>query len=82
MLTLSPKIKSNLTGYDLNERADTCMTKPLGRTPETNTATLLASCTPVSGEGNGSPRQYSCLENPVDREAWQDTVHGIAKSWT
>ena len=26
--------------------------------------------------------QYSCLENPMDREAWQATVHGVAKSWT
>ena len=35
-----------------------------------------------SGEGNGNPLQYSCLENPMDRGAWQDTVHGVAKSWT
>ena len=34
------------------------------------------------GEGNGSPLQYSCLKNPMDRGAWQATVHGIAKSWT
>ena len=33
-------------------------------------------------EGNGYPLQYSCLENPMDRRAWQATVHGIAKSWT
>jgi len=26
--------------------------------------------------------QYSCLENPMDRKAWPDTVHGVAKSWT
>ena len=31
------------------------------------------------GEGNGNPLQYSCLENPVDRGAWQATVHGVAK---
>ena len=35
----------------------------LGRSPE---------------EGNGNPLQYSCLENPMDRGAWQDTVHGVA----
>ena len=29
--------------------------------------------------GNGNPLQYSCLENPVDREAWQATVHGVEK---
>ena len=34
------------------------------------------------GEGNGNPLQYSHLENPMDREAWWATVHGIAKSWT
>ena len=34
------------------------------------------------GEGNSNPLQYSCLENPMDRVAWQATVHGVAKSWT
>ena len=33
-------------------------------------------------EGNGNPLQYSCLENPMDRRAWQATVHGVAKSGT
>ena len=37
---------------------------------------------PHSGEGNGTPLQYSCLENPMDRGAWQAAVHGVAKSWT
>ena len=31
------------------------------------------------GEGNGNPLQCSCLENPMDRGAWQATVHGVAK---
>ena len=31
---------------------------------------------------NGNPLQYSCLENPMDRGAWQATVQGVAKSWT
>ena len=34
------------------------------------------------GEGNGSLLQYSCLENPMDRGAWQATVHGIINSQT
>ena len=34
------------------------------------------------GEGNGNSLQYTCLENPMDRGAWQDIVHGVAKSWT
>ena len=32
--------------------------------------------------GNGCPLQYSCLENPMDRGAWQVTVRGVAKSQT
>ena len=35
-----------------------------------------------AGEGNGSPLQYSCLENPMDGRAWWATVHGVAKSRT
>jgi len=34
------------------------------------------------GVGNGNPLHYSCLENPMDREAWQATVHEVAKSQT
>ena len=34
------------------------------------------------GEGHGNPLQYSCLENPMDREAGWAMVHRIAKSWT
>ena len=33
-------------------------------------------------EGNGTPLQYSCLENPMDGGAWWASVHGVAKSWT
>ena len=34
------------------------------------------------GEGNGTPLQYSCLENPMDGGAWWAAVHGVAESWT
>ena len=33
-------------------------------------------------EGNGYPRQYSCLESSMDRGTWWATVHGVTKSWT
>ena len=60
-----------LSGSDSKESAcnagDPGSTPGLGRSP---------------GEGNGNPLQYSCLENPMDREAWQATVHGVAKSRT
>ena len=32
------------------------------------------------GEGHGNPLQYSCLENPMDKRAWQAAVHGVTKS--
>ena len=34
------------------------------------------------GEGNGTPLQYSCLENPMDGGAWEAAVHGVTKSRT
>ena len=34
------------------------------------------------GEGNGTPLQYSCLETPMDREAWEAAIHGVTKSQT
>ena len=34
------------------------------------------------GEGNGNPLQYSCLGNPMDRVAWQATVHRVTKTQT
>ena len=35
-----------------------------------------------SGGGHGNPLQYSCLENPMDRGAWQATAHRVTKSQT
>ena len=43
---------------------DTCLIPGLERSP---------------GEGNGKSLQYSCLGNPMDRGAWQTTVHGVVK---
>ena len=41
---------------------------------------MLSNC--GAEEGNGTPLQYSCLENPMDGGAWCAAVHGVAKSWT
>ena len=51
----------------------TCNAGDSGSTP---------GCRRSPGGGNGNPLQYSCLENPMDRGAWQATVHGVAKSQT
>ena len=40
----------------------------------------IASLERSPGEGNGKPLQYPCLENPMNRGAWWDAVHGITKS--
>ena len=53
------------------------VTKPWSRTAE-----LLPSAVYWAGEGNGTPLQYSCLENPMDQGAWWAAVHGVAKSRT
>ena len=50
---------------NVGDAIDTVSISGLGRSP---------------GEGNGNPLQYSCLENPMDKEAWRATVHGVAKS--
>ena len=50
-----------------------CNSRDLGSVPESGRS---------PGEGNGNPLQYSCLENSIDRGAWQATVHGVAKSQT
>ena len=39
-------------------------------------------CRVTDEGGNDNPFQYSCLENPMDRRAWQAMVHGVAKNWT
>ena len=52
---------------------DSCNTQNLGS---------ISGSGSSPGEGNGNPLQYSCLENPMDRGAWQATVHRVAKSWT
>ena len=54
-------------------KASACNAGDLGSTPGSGRS---------PGEGNGNQLQYSCLETPMDREAWQTTVHGVAKSQT
>jgi len=39
----------------------------------------MCVCMCVCGEGNGTPLQYFCLENPVDGGAWWAAVHGVAR---
>ena len=56
-----------------NSPANTGDTRDMGSIPESGRSL---------GVGNGSPLQYSYLENPMDRGVWKATAHGIAKSRT
>ena len=47
-----------------------------------HTETLYPRMSLREGKGNGTPLQSSCLENPMDEEAWWAAVHGVAKSRT
>ena len=46
------------------------------------TVEIVADFILGGSKGNGTPLQYSCLENPMDGGAWWATVHGVAESWT
>ena len=46
----------------------------------THSLNLFSETITCIGEGNGTPLQYSCLENPMNRGAWWAAVHGVAKS--
>ena len=52
------------------------------RLPMQETSVLIPGLEKSPGEGNSSPLQYCCLENPVDRGAWWATVHEVVKSQT
>ena len=56
------------------------------RNPPANAGDLKDACSIPGlarspGAGYGTPLQYSCLESPTDIEAWQATVHRVAKNW-
>ena len=55
---------------------------PDGSVAYTGAMDLIPGSGRSSGEGNGNPLQYSCLEDPVDRGAWWATAHGVAESDT
>ena len=42
----------------------------------------LCKLSKISGEGNGTPLQYCCLENHMDGGPWRAAAHGVTKSWT
>ena len=55
---------------------------PPANTGDTREAGSIPGLGRSPGVGNGSPLQYSCLENSMDRGDWWATVYGVTKSWT
>ena len=56
--------------WGMSGKESTCSTGDMGLIPGSGRSI---------GEGNGNPFQYSCLENSMNRRAWQATVHGVTK---
>ena len=54
---------------------------PLANVGDEGDAHLISESGRSPEEGNSLPLQYSCLENPMDRGAWQATVHRVTKCW-
>ena len=64
-------------------RSSSCLARKPPRAPQLKeTPETPPSSRGSPGGGHGNPLLYSCLENPMDRGAWQVTVHGVTKSWT
>ena len=60
----------------------TVVKNPPANAGDTKDAGSISGLGKSPGGGNGNLLQYSCLENPMDKGAWQATVHGVVKSWT
>ena len=58
----------------------TVVKNPLANAVKARNSGLILGSGRSPGEGNGNPLQYSCLENSMDRAAWQATDHGVGKS--
>ena len=70
---LPSQIKPTLYTGGSNGKESACNAGDLGPIPGAGRST---------GEGNGNPLQYPCLENSMDRRVWWATVHEVAKNWT
>ena len=61
---------------------DSVVKNPLANAGDAGVKCSIPGSGRSRGGGNGKVRQYSCLGNPMDTEAWRATVHGVTKSWT
>ena len=73
---------SNLERDLLHQTYDKCTSRQTEYSTYNQNMRIYQNQTLFDGEGNGTPLQYSCLENPMGRGAWWAAIRGVAKSWT
>ena len=76
------KKNSNFREFPLTHLTKGSINAPAIRWLDTGDSVLISGLGRSPGEENGNPPQYSCLENSMDRGAWQTIVHGVTKSQT
>ena len=81
-LEVNVKVFPKMQGFILDLPGGTVVKNLLDNAGYARDVGLILESGRSLGVGNGNPLQYSCLENPMDREAWWATVHGVVKSWT
>ena len=82
-MKLFPKFSLQVFSHTLWASQMMLMVKnPSADTGDIRDAGLIFGSGRSTGGGNGNPRKYSCLENPLNREAWWAIVHRVTKNWT
>ena len=76
---MPPVFSESFALWRLPMRSADCFLRIAGASIRLDHHGLKWFCLWLSGEGNGTPLQYSCLENPMDGGAWWATVHGVAR---
>ena len=76
------KKNSNFREFPLTHLTKGSINAPAIRWLDTGDSVSISGLGRSPGEENGNPLQYSCLENSMDRGAWQTIVHGVTKSQT
>ena len=77
---LSTSISLSVNGNDNHNTGDLVVKNLSAYAGDTRDRGSVPGLARSSGGGNGNPLQYSCLENPMDREAWWAIAHGVTKS--
>ena len=80
--TITSSSGSSFTFKDLCDRVSQVVKNPPANSGDIREAGSIPGLRRFPGGRHGNPLQYSCLENPMDREAWWTMVHRVAKNWT